>query len=160
MQEIALCKRPPIPGVPKKDCVQETVSAHKDNHFKTQISKGTELQVLLLHSGMREALIHVGSTLEAIERKGYFKAYKKANKAYVEHCGRVKQAKAQLAKLDDSTDGEVGPTKKSTKKSNVTSAEASPTDPAMQAELVSEIKAQEAADKAKAKGDQAAVEMF
>ncbi len=56
---------------------------------------------------------------------------------------------------------ESGTSKKSTKKSHVTIAEASPTDPALWAELVSEIKqAQEAADKAKAKGEQAAVNMF
>jgi hypothetical protein len=43
----------------------------------------------------------------------------------------------------------------------VTTAEASPADPALQADLVSEIKqAQEAADKAKTKGEQAATDMF
>jgi hypothetical protein len=47
------------------------------------------------------------------------------------------------------------------KKSNVTTAEASPTDPALQAELLSEIKqAQAVADKTKAKGEQAAADMF
>jgi hypothetical protein len=78
------------------------------------------------------------STLEAIERKRYFKAYE-ANETYVEHCGRIKQSKAQLAELHDSTDGEAGPFKKSTRKSNVTTAEASPADPALQPELMSEI---------------------
>jgi hypothetical protein len=76
-------------------------------------------------------LIHVGSALEAIKRKGYFKAYKESNEAYVEHCGRIKLAKAQLAKQDDSTNGEAGPPEKSTKKSNLTTAEASPADPAL-----------------------------
>ncbi len=43
----------------------------------------------------------------------------------------------------------------------MTTAEASPADPALQADLVSEIKqAQEAADKVKAKGEQAAMDMF
>ncbi len=56
------------------------------------------------------------------------------------HCSRIKQAKAQLAELDDSINGEAGTSKKSTKKSNVTTAEASPADPALQAELMSEIK--------------------
>jgi hypothetical protein len=42
------CKKimpPPIPYVPKKDCVQETVSAFKAESLKTQIGDGTELQV-------------------------------------------------------------------------------------------------------------------
>ncbi len=39
-EKTALCKHPPIPYVPQKDCVQEMVSAFKDNHLKTQIGKG------------------------------------------------------------------------------------------------------------------------
>ncbi len=42
-EKITLRKCPPIPYVPEKECVQETVSSFKDNHLKTQISKGTEL---------------------------------------------------------------------------------------------------------------------
>jgi hypothetical protein len=45
----------------------------------------------------------VGSSLEAIKRKGYFKAYAESNEVYTEQHGRIKQAKAQLAELDDST---------------------------------------------------------
>ncbi len=73
----------------------------------------------------------MGSALEAIKRKGYFKAYEESNKACVEHCGKIKLAKAQLAKLDDSAYRESGLPKKSTKKSNVTTAEASQTVPAL-----------------------------
>ncbi len=59
----------------------------------------------------------------------------------------IKQTKAQLAELDDSTGREAGSSRKSNKKSNVTTAEASPADPALQADIVPEIKqAQEAAD--------------
>jgi hypothetical protein len=47
-------------------------------------------------------LIHVGSALEAIERKGYFKAYVESSKIYTKQHSRIKQAKAQLAKLDAS----------------------------------------------------------
>jgi hypothetical protein len=76
----------------------------------------------------------------------------------------IKHAKAQLAVLDRSTDGEAGTSKKSTKqKFNATTAEASQADPALQAKPVSDIRqAQEATDKAKAKakGEQAAVDMF
>jgi hypothetical protein len=57
-KKTALCERPPNPYVPKKDYDQETVSAFKDNHHKTQSSKGMELQVPIL--------IHVGSAQEVI----------------------------------------------------------------------------------------------
>ncbi len=93
------------------------------------------------------------AALKAIEKKGCFKAYIESNEAYMKQCGRIKLVKAQLAELDDSNDREAGPPKKSTKKSNMTTAEASPTDPALQAEFVTDIEqAQEAADKTKAKG--------
>ena len=115
-EKTALRKRPPIPYVPEKDCVQETVSAYKDNHLKTQIGKGMELRVPIWHSGTRKAfLIHVRSAQEAIKKKGYFKAYKENNKAYVELCGKIKSAKAQLATLDKSAIGEAGTSKKSKK---------------------------------------------
>ena len=68
-KKMALHERPPIPDVAEKDSVQETVSANKDNHLKTLISKGTELRVPIWHSGTCEAfLIHVGSSQEAIEK--------------------------------------------------------------------------------------------
>ncbi len=57
---MALRECPPIPYVSEKDTVQETVSSYKDNHLKTLIKEGTELRVIIWHSGMREAfLIHV-----------------------------------------------------------------------------------------------------
>jgi hypothetical protein len=93
-KQIALHNRPPIPYVPEKDSVQETVSAFNDNHLKTQIDKGTELRVPIWHSGMHKAfLIHVGPALEAIKRKGYFKAYLESNKVYTERHDRIKQSK-------------------------------------------------------------------
>jgi hypothetical protein len=79
---------------------------------------------------------------------------------YTEQRGRIKQAIAQVAELHDSTNGEVGISKKSNKKFSVTTAEASPTHPALQVDLVSEIKqAQEAADKAKSKREQATMDI-
>ncbi len=69
-KKMALRERPPIPYVPEKDSVQETVSSFKDNHLKTLIKEGTELRVLIWHSGTREVfLIHVGSAQEAIEKR-------------------------------------------------------------------------------------------
>ncbi len=79
-KKIALCKHPPIPYDPNKDYVKDTVSAFKDNHLKMR-----------WHSGTHEAfLIYVGSALEAIKSKGYFKTYVEFNKVYVEQCGRIK----------------------------------------------------------------------
>ncbi len=69
-KNMALHECPPIPYVPEKDGVKETVSSFKDNHLKTLINKGTEIRVPIWHSGMREAfLIHAGSAQEAIEKK-------------------------------------------------------------------------------------------
>ena len=65
---------------------------------------------------MRKAfLIHVRLAQEAIKKKGYFKAYKENNEAYVELCGKIKSAKAQLAMLDESAIREAGTSKKSKK---------------------------------------------
>ncbi len=57
---------------------------------------------------MQGILNHAESALEAIKRKGYFKAYAESKKVYLEQCSRIKQAKAKLAKRDDSTNGEAG----------------------------------------------------
>jgi hypothetical protein len=99
--------------------------------------------------------------LEAIKRKEYFKVNVESNKVYMELRGVIKQTKAQLAKLDDLTGGEAGTLRKSNKKSNLTIAEASQADTALQADIMAEIKqAQEASDKAKAKGEEASTDMF
>jgi hypothetical protein len=59
---------------------------------------------------MREAfLMHLESALEAIKKKGYVKAHKEANKAYVVQCNLVKQAKAALAEHDGTTSKGTGP---------------------------------------------------
>ncbi len=93
-----------------------TFSAFKDNHLKTQIGKGMELQVPIWHSGMRKAfLIHVESAQEAIKKKGYFKAFEENTKAYAELRGKIKSVKAELAELDKSTGREVITLKKSKK---------------------------------------------
>jgi hypothetical protein len=76
-KKMALRECPPIPYVPEKDSVQDTVSSFKDNHLKTLINEGTELRVPIWHSGTREAfLIHVGSAQEGIKKKSYFKSFK------------------------------------------------------------------------------------
>ncbi len=84
-----------------------------------------------------------------------------SKKAYVEQCSVIKQAKAHLAELDGSTDREAGTSRKSNKKSNVTTAEASQADLTLQADVMSEFKqAQEASGKAKAMEEQAAADIF
>ncbi len=42
-EKMTLPERPPIPYVPEKDSVQETVSSFKEAHLKTLIKEGTEL---------------------------------------------------------------------------------------------------------------------
>ncbi len=74
-KKMALRERPPIPHVPEKDSVQDTVSSFKDNHLKTLINEVTEPRAPVWHSGTRKAfLTHVRSAQEAIEKKGYFKS--------------------------------------------------------------------------------------
>jgi hypothetical protein len=54
----------------KKDCVQEMVSAFKDNHLKMHIGKGTEPWVPIWHSGTSKASpICVGSALRYHARR-------------------------------------------------------------------------------------------
>jgi hypothetical protein len=85
----------------KGDPVQETVSALKsDKSLKTTIGVDAELTLPIWHCGTCEAfLMHVSSALNAIEKRGTFKAYKEAHEAYVEQCKVAKQAKAALALL-------------------------------------------------------------
>ncbi len=101
-EKMVLRKRPPIPYVPEKDSVQETVSSLKEAHLKTLIKEGTELRVPIWHSGTREAfLIHVGSAREAIEKKGYFKSFDDHSEDYSEKREKVKELKKQLEALKE-----------------------------------------------------------
>jgi hypothetical protein len=111
---------------------------------------------------MRKAfLIHVGSALETIKKKGYFKVHKDANKAYVEQRELMKQAKATLAELDRTTNKGTGSSKKPSKKHKEAAATAGQPDPNLQAECMSDLKkAKEATEKAKAKVELAAQDMF
>jgi hypothetical protein len=83
--------------VPEKDPVQETVSLLKsDQSLKTTVGVDAELCLPIWHCGTREAfLMHVSSALEAIKKRGTFKAYKEAHEAYVEQREVAKQAKAK-----------------------------------------------------------------
>ncbi len=98
-KRFALQERPPVPYVPEKDPVQETVSLLKsDQSLKTTIGVDAELCLPIWHCGTHEAfLMHVNSALDAVEKRGTFKAYKEAHEAYVEQREAAKQAKADLA---------------------------------------------------------------
>ena len=101
-EKMALRERPPIPYVPEKDSVQETVSSFKEAHLKTLINSGTELRVPIWHSGTREAfLIHVGSAREAIEKKGFLKSFEEHSDDYAEKCEKVKELKKQVEALKE-----------------------------------------------------------
>jgi hypothetical protein len=87
--------------VHEKDPVQETVSALKsDKSIKTTIGEDAELRIPIWHNRTCEAFfMHVSTALNAIEKRGTFKAYKEAIEAYLEQREVMKQAKAVLAIL-------------------------------------------------------------
>jgi hypothetical protein len=87
--------------VPEKDPVQQAVSALKsDQSLKTTIREDAELHLPIWHCGTRKAfLMHVSTALDGIKKRGTFKAYKEACKAYVEQREVAKQAKAALPYL-------------------------------------------------------------
>jgi hypothetical protein len=113
--------------MPKKDPLQETVSALKsDPSLKITIRVDSELRLPIWHCGTRKAfLMHVSSALDAIKKQGTFKAYREAHEAYLEQRKVAKQAKATLAPFTASTSkaekafekaSEKEPTKKSSEK--------------------------------------------
>jgi hypothetical protein len=97
-KRFALQERPPVPYVPEKDSVQETVSLLKSNQcLKTTIGADAELRLPIWHCGTCKAfLMHVSSALNAIGKRGTFKAYKEAHEAYVEHQEATKEAKVNM----------------------------------------------------------------
>jgi hypothetical protein len=109
--------------VPEKDPVQETVYTLKsDQSLKTTIGEDAELRLPIWHCGTHEAfLMHVSTALDAIKKRGTFKAYKEPQEAYVEQRQVAKQAKATLALLLTPTSkgkkaSEKAPAKKSSEK--------------------------------------------
>ena len=72
--------------MPEKDPIQEMVSLLKsDQSLKTTIGADAELRLPIWHCGASKAfLMHVSSALDAIKKRGTFKAYKEAHEAYVE----------------------------------------------------------------------------
>jgi hypothetical protein len=98
-KRFALRKCPPVSYVPEKNPVQETVSLLKsDQSLKNTIGVDAELRLPIWHCGMHKAFLrHVSSALDAIKKRGTFKAYAEAHKAYVQQREVAKLAKAALA---------------------------------------------------------------
>ena len=138
--------------------MQGAVSAFKDNPLKTLINKGTELQVPIWHSGTCKAfLIHVGSAGEAFKKKRYFKSYEESSETFAKNRDKMKQLKSQLAELDKKS----GTSRKSRKKFNQTTVEASSASSTLCANIVAELKqAVEATEETTARLDMAAEYMF
>jgi hypothetical protein len=107
------CKRtklpepPPVPYVPNKDEVQEEVAKLRNLQIKTSLEKDTTLNFTVWHeNGTREAfLMHVTAVLDAIKKRGMFKDYDKAQKAYEEAKKAVESAEAGLALLNGTSAG-------------------------------------------------------
>ncbi len=117
-ERFALQEHPPVPYVPEKDPVQETVSAQKsDQSLKKTIGEVEELRLPIWHCGTHEAfLMHLSTALNAIKKRGTFKAYKEAQEAYVEQCKVAKQAKTALAILPAPTSKGIEDSKKASMK--------------------------------------------
>jgi hypothetical protein len=84
-KRITLRKHPLVPYFPKKDFVQVTVPALK-NDQSLKISIGEDVELLLpiwLCGTCKVFLVHVGTALDAIKKRGHFKAYAEAHELFV-----------------------------------------------------------------------------
>ncbi len=81
-----LCKPLPVPYIPKKDKVQKEVAKLQNLQIKTSLKKDTTLNFPVWHeNGTGEAfLMHVTAVLDAMKKRGHFKDYGRAQKAYEE----------------------------------------------------------------------------
>jgi hypothetical protein len=106
-------------------------------------------------------LIHVGSTLDAIKKRGHFKDHDKAQVLYMSQKEAAKQAKATLALLDGVTSEGAEKSRKFSKKAKEAKATAEAPDPEMQANFLLDLKkAKEATENAKGEMITAANKMF
>jgi hypothetical protein len=107
------CKRtklrepPPIPYILEKDKVQEEVARLRNLQIKTSLEKDTTLNFLVWHkNGTKEAfLMHIAAVLDAIKKRGLFKDYEKAERAYDEAKQAIELAKEGLALLNGTSKG-------------------------------------------------------
>jgi hypothetical protein len=109
-----LHKPPPVLYIPKKDKVQEEVSKLQNLQIKTSLEKDTTLNFLVWHeNGTREAfLMHVTAVLDAMKKRGHFKNYDRAQKAYEETSKAAESAEAGLVLLKGTSAGTTSKRKK------------------------------------------------
>jgi hypothetical protein len=108
------------------------------------------LHLSIWHNRTKQALLmQMGSTLDAIKKRGHFKDHDIAQALYMSQKKAAKQAKAALALLDRLSKG-AEKSKKSSKKAKEAKAMAEASDPEMQAKFLLGLKkAKEAAENAK-----------
>jgi hypothetical protein len=97
----------PVPYMPDKDEVQKEVKKLTNLEVKTTLEKDTTLNFPVWHkNGTLEAfLMHVTAVLDTIKKRGTFKDYKKAQKAYVEAMKEAELVEAGLALLNGNIAG-------------------------------------------------------
>jgi hypothetical protein len=134
---------------------RKTVFKRRCQHIKTTISRLRSAKVWNYEflSGIpvcAKPFSFMWDQLEKRSRKrDTSRPIEENNEAYVELRGKIKSAKAQLAKLDESASGEAGTSKKS-KKTQEAAAANDQVAPALRAEIEAELSsAQEAAAEAK-----------
>jgi hypothetical protein len=119
-KRLALQECPPVPCVPENDSIQETVSLLKsDQSLKTTIKADAELRLPIWHCRTRKAfLMHMSSALDAIGKRGTFKAYKEAHEAYVEQREAAKEAKVNMQVFATAASEDEKAVKKGTEKAS------------------------------------------
>ncbi len=101
-RQTKLNKPPPVPYIPEKDKVQEEVAKLRQLQIKTSLEKDTTLNFpLWQENGTREAfLMHMTVVLDAMKKRGHFRNYDKAQKAYEEATKAAELVEAGLALLE------------------------------------------------------------
>jgi hypothetical protein len=91
--------------MPTNDEVQEEVAKLRNLKIKTTIEKDATLNFPVWHENeTRKAfLMHMTVVLDAIKKRGTFKDYKKAQKAYVEANKAAELAEAGLTLLNSTS---------------------------------------------------------
>jgi hypothetical protein len=113
-KQTKLRKPPPIPYIPKKDKVQEEVAKLHNLQIKTLLEKDTTLNFPVWHeNGTSEAFfMHVTAVLDAMKKRGHFKDYDLAQKAYEEATKAAESTEAGLALLKGTSAGTTSKRKK------------------------------------------------
>ncbi len=97
----------PIPYISKKDEVQEEVARLRNLQIKTSLEKDTTLNFPVWHKNVTQEafLMHMTAVLDAIKKRGHFKDYGKAQKAYDEAKKVVESTEVGLALLHRTSTG-------------------------------------------------------